>query len=102
LQNHLSPSQAIDAAKKLNINLSGHHSNIINADFIEKSDIVFVFDCSIFMYIASRYPSSLQKIYFLGALGPDDPIIEDPAGKPVEECVKCYRQIIDSINAFKF
>lgn len=97
-----SPPEAIEAGQRLGIDLSAHRSILLNRNNIEKADVIFTFDEENYRTIAKRYPKARAKLFRLGSLDPNSPIvIKDPFGKKADYFYSTYQQIKKAIDVLK-
>ncbi|HEX6267836.1 MAG TPA: hypothetical protein VFZ81_13195, partial [Burkholderiales bacterium] len=93
------PPEALDAARKLGIDLSTHSSTSLDPDLVKRAELIFVFDAHNYEALARRFPESIAKVHFLGALAESGPaMIDDPFGKGPEAFERAYQIISDAVR----
>jgi protein-tyrosine-phosphatase/predicted ATP-grasp superfamily ATP-dependent carboligase len=98
--NRSSPDAGIEAAKSFGIDLSKHHSIVVDTELMKWADLVFVFDLENEQAIESRWPEEMGKVHYLGALDLASPlVITDPYGSRVEDFEKIYARIAKVIQS---
>ncbi len=89
-----SPATAIVAARKFQVDLTGHESRGLENDLVNTDGIVIVFDKENYLALTNRFSHLNKRIFLLAELGGDSsPYIEDPFGGGQEEFEATYRQI---------
>jgi protein-tyrosine-phosphatase len=97
-----SPDEAISAALKFGVDLSGHRSKEITEDMVNAADIIFVFDYNNFKEITRKYRSAKDRTFFIGNLLPSESFfLDDPWGKPDNFYESVYRNIDQALLIFK-
>ena len=87
-------TEAIIAMKKYDIDLMGHHSQAINSELLEKSDLIFTMTAAHKMVLS---PSAPDKTYTLCEFAGIDGDIDDPFGGDVEEYEDCAEEIYNAL-----
>lgn len=87
-------TEAIIAMKKYDVDLMGHHSQAINSELLEKSDLIFAMTAAHKMVLA---PSAPDKTYTLCEFADIDGDIDDPFGGDVEEYEECAQEIYNAL-----
>ena len=87
-------TEAIIAMKKYDIDLMGHHSQAINSELLEKSDLIFAMTAAHKMVLS---PSAPDKTYTLCEFAGIDGDIDDPFGGDVEEYEECAEEIYNAL-----
>ena len=87
-------NEAIIAMKKYDIDLLQHHSQSINSELLEKSDLILTMTAAHKMVLA---PSAPQKTYTLCEYAGVDGDIDDPFGGDVDEYEECADQIYNAL-----
>ena len=87
-------TEAIIAMKKYDVDLMGHHSQAINSELLEKSDLIFTMTAAHKMVLA---PSAPDKTYTLCEFADIDGDIDDPFGGDVEEYEECAQEIYNAL-----
>jgi protein-tyrosine-phosphatase len=99
VDNRQSPRAAITAARKLNIDLSGHRSNTISDYDVDQADLIFVFDEKNLLAFSEHFPASRSRVHLLGYLLDSGPLeIIDPFGGSDAEFECVYSVIQTAIN----
>lgn len=91
-----SPGVAVQAAGKHGVNLTLHRSRHACEQTIRAASVIVLFDRINWSSLNARYPSSLDKAYFLGEFANlDEKVIEvlDPEGQSEAAFDATYRQI---------
>jgi len=102
VENRVCPTQAVQAARKLGIDLAVHCSTLVTEDSVSKAEIILTFDSENQRTVMNRYPLAKGKIYRLGMLTPQGPTtIKDPFGKSSTEFDAAYRNIIRLLDSLK-
>jgi len=92
--NRPSVPEAIEAAKRLGIDLSTHRSKRLDASLVSNADLIFTFDENNRLEVLHEFPTARSKIVRLGLLlDNESPVIADPFGGSVEMYLKTYRMI---------
>ncbi len=87
-------AEAIIAMKKYDIDLLGHHSQVINTELLKKSDLVLTMTATHKMLIE---PSCAGRVYTLCELAGVDGDIKDPYGGNAEEYEECAEDIYNAL-----
>ena len=94
------PSIAVEIAEEFGVNLSDHRSAQVNREAFEEADIIFTFDGFDYEALRSLYSSARAKIYLMGTLCLDTPlVIKDPYGEGAEEFRRTYGIIAHVLDA---
>lgn len=89
--------EAVFAAKKYGVDLSGHRSRVINDALIEESDVIFVFDEENLQNIITRYPKIRDKVWYVSEVTKKVPVtIPDPYGKDLAAYEEVYEEIAEN------
>ena len=91
-----SPGVAVQAAGKHGVNLTAHRSRHACEQTIRSASVIVLFDRINWSSLNARYPSSMDKAYFLGELdNMNEKATEvlDPEGQSEEAFDATYRQI---------
>ncbi|MBS7297888.1 MAG: low molecular weight protein arginine phosphatase [Eubacteriales bacterium] len=88
-------AEAIVAMKKYDIDLLGHHSQTINAELIENSDLILTMTAAHKM-ILDQYAS--EKTFTICEYAEMDGDIPDPYGSDVEEYEKCAEKLFTALK----
>ena len=92
-------AEAVFAAKRYGVDLSGHRSRVVSDALIQESDVIFVFDEENLQNILTSYPESRDKVWFLSAVTQKVPaIIADPYGKDLAAYEEVYEEIAGNIR----
>lgn len=93
------PPEALDAARKLGIDLSAHSSTSLDPDRVKRAELIFVFDAHNYEALARRFPEAVAKVHFLGVLAENGPaMIDDPFGKGPQAFERAYQVISDAVR----
>jgi protein-tyrosine-phosphatase len=77
------PQFVCSAAESLGIDLTKHRSRCVNAEMMERADLVVAMDLRNYRLIKQRFPRFLRKTVLLGLYQPDPEIeIRDPYDSP--------------------
>jgi len=102
VENRLCPTQAVQAASKLRIDLADHRSTLITENSIRNAELIFTFDSENQRTVMKRYPFAKGKIHRLGLLTPQGPIsIQDPFGKSSTQFQSVYQDIMRLLESLK-
>ena len=94
-----SPEHARDAASALEVDLSGHRSQVLTEALVDRADVIFVFDYENYRQVLTTCPSARGRVFPLGAVCAGGPLfIEDPWGLGPESFEECYRQIGEAVG----
>jgi protein-tyrosine-phosphatase/predicted ATP-grasp superfamily ATP-dependent carboligase len=94
-----SPGNAVQAASKLGVDLSGHRSRVVTAQDVAQADAIFIFDAINRSEMLKAFPHARGKIHFIGALDSRGPLtIPDPWGCGVETFSEVYQQIAGTLR----
>jgi protein-tyrosine-phosphatase len=89
-----SPTEAEVAAAAFGIDLKNHCSRVATEDELRMSDMMIVFDRKNWLAIRSMCPEVMQRVAYLGAADPNEPLeVRDPFGQGVEEFHRCYGRV---------
>lgn len=92
-----SPDLAIVASRSFNIDLSKHGARKMSQKILDKFDIILVFDLENLMDIRKHYPQVKDKTFIISHII-DEPWIDDPYGKRIEEFQNSYKLISESLD----
>jgi protein-tyrosine-phosphatase/predicted ATP-grasp superfamily ATP-dependent carboligase len=88
------PAAALEAARRLGVDLSGHRSRVITQADVDGADVILIFDRDNRDHLRAQFSGLQGKVHYLGALEVEGPLeIADPHGLPLQEFVKCYERI---------
>lgn len=87
--------EAIIAMKKYDIDLLSHHSQVINSELLEKSDLILTMTAAHKMVLS---PSAPDKTFTLCEFAEVDSDIDDPYGGDVEEYEECAEEIYKALQ----
>ncbi len=87
-------NEAIIVMKKYDIDLLGHHSQSINTELIEKSDLILTMTAAHKMVLE---PSKQGKTFTLCEYAGIDKDIDDPYGGDVSEYEECAKELYDAL-----
>ncbi len=86
-----SPDNAITAASRWGVDLTGHRSQLLTKQMVHAAAAVFVFDAENADRVSNEFQCPRGRIHFVGALNPSGPLyIEDPWGGTIEQFQDCY------------
>jgi protein-tyrosine-phosphatase/predicted ATP-grasp superfamily ATP-dependent carboligase len=89
-----SPGEAIEAARRLGIELDEHRSTILTSEEVRAADAIITFDEQIRRELLRQHPAARGKVFRFGALGKSaDLSVDDPLGEDVSTFVEIYSQI---------
>jgi len=89
-----SPGEAVGAATALGIDLTSHRSQVATERELKSIDLIIVFDRENWLAIRSMCPEVMQRVTYLGAANPNEPLeVPDPFGHGIEEFRECYRRV---------
>ena len=89
-----SPAEAVEAAAALGIELTNHCSQVVTEEELKLIDLIIVFDRANWLAIRSMCPEVMQRVAYLGAADPNEPLeVQDPFGHGIEEFHECYRRV---------
>lgn len=94
--NRASPPEARAQAGRCGLDLSPHRSQVLSAEVIGKSDLIFVMDVLQQRAICRRFGRSEKDVLILGDLDPrpiDRRTIRDPVEQPEEVFAASYERI---------
>ena len=104
-----SPQVAIDAAARRGVAMAAHRSQYAFAPLVEAASLILIFDMVNYNGLLTRYPTHMDKVFFVGELGGNgntgeeisDPIGRSAAGfdKTYAEIDACLLQLAGQINA---
>lgn len=89
-----SPGEAVEAATSLGIDLTNHCSRVATEKELKSIDLIIVFDRKNWLEIRSMCPEVMQRVAYLGAADPNEPLeVPDPFGHGIEEFDECYGRV---------
>lgn len=88
-------SEAVVAMQRYGIDLLGHHSQPVNTELLEKSDIILTMTAAHKMVLEQTCPG---KVYTLCEYAGADFDIEDPYGGDVAEYEECAKQLYEVLG----
>lgn len=89
-----SPDAAIEAARRLGVDLASHRSRVLDRALAESVDVILIFDREQQSTLEAWYPEALDRMHYLGALDPAGPLeIGDPYGCDVDNFLATYRHL---------
>jgi len=100
VEDRRSPDDAVNAAKRVHIDLTKHKSQFAHKDMIEAASVILIFDEKNQLDMASMYPDAGYKVINLGNLLQVPQDIKDPYGQCSEVFDLCYQQIHDAMADF--
>jgi len=91
-----SPKEAVEAAARRGIDLSGHRSQLVTPALVRAADLIIVMEAEQRRAVCERFGRSPRDVFLLGDLDPE-PItsrsIEDPWGRRATVCVASFGRI---------
>jgi protein-tyrosine phosphatase len=92
---------AVEAAREFGVRLENHRARMLDVEMVEKADAVLVMDFRNYVQVASKYPNSKKKTFFLGAYANDAQGIEirDPYYLGLEATSRCFHVLNLCISA---
>ncbi|MGD0201585.1 MAG: ATP-grasp domain-containing protein [Bryobacteraceae bacterium] len=89
-----SPDAAIEAARRLGVDLGSHRSRVLERALADSADVILIFDREQQSALEAWYPEALDKVHYLGALDPTGPLeIGDPYGCELDGFLASYRRL---------
>jgi protein-tyrosine-phosphatase/predicted ATP-grasp superfamily ATP-dependent carboligase len=89
-----SPGEAVEAAAAFGIDLTSHCSRVATEKELKLIDLIIVFDRENWLAIRSMCPEVMQRVAYLGAADPNDPLeVADPFGHGIDEFRECYGRV---------
>ncbi len=85
------PPEAMTAAARRGVDLSGHRSQLLTADSARRADLIVVMDPAQARAIRDRFARRLRDIVVLGDLDPA-PLATRTIQDPVDQCVEVFEQ----------
>jgi predicted ATP-grasp superfamily ATP-dependent carboligase/protein-tyrosine-phosphatase len=94
-----SPADAVAAAAAWQVDLTAHRSNVVSADLVRQSDVIFVFDRLNYSRMVERFPEARNRLHLLGALDAGSPLfVTDPWGRGPDAYAAAYRRIAETLS----
>jgi len=94
--------RACEVATEFGITLESHRTQLLTADVIKQSDIIFVMDFLNEAELLGYYPEAAQKVFVLGEYvqkpGSELAEIQDPYNGDVADIRRCYHILDDYIQ----
>ena len=90
------PPDAIQVARRRNVDLSAHRSQLITAHCVREAELIIVMDQHQARALRHRFPIGRRQICVLGDLDPEPIVargIEDPIEQPPEVFRRAYERI---------
>ncbi|MDQ6749553.1 MAG: hypothetical protein M3Z33_02175 [Actinomycetota bacterium] len=88
------PALAVTVAGRLGVDLEDHRSRLLDDDFVELCDSIFVFDEDNYRTLVREHPAAKGRVHFLGALSEHEPLfVPDPFGGQAEDYELIYGRI---------
>lgn len=95
----LCPRNAVIAGRDNDVDMKNHRSVVINDEYMDNADIVFVFDYENMSKVVSKYPRYRSKIWYLSEVTTVGLLeIPDPYGNDRSVFDKIYSQIRHNID----
>lgn len=89
-----SPEAAIEAARRLGVELGPHQSRVMDREMAARADVILIFDREQQSTLEAWYPEALGKVHYLCALDPTGPLeIPDPYGRDAGVFLACYQRL---------
>jgi protein-tyrosine-phosphatase/predicted ATP-grasp superfamily ATP-dependent carboligase len=93
------PAWITTLASEFGVDLSHHHSQVINESDAHSADAIFIMDRRNFAALTCQFPWAEPKTYFLGLFADDDRIeIDDPYSLSAEEARLRFQQLVLSLD----
>jgi len=90
----MSPLNAVEAARKFDVDVSLHLSRYIGDADLNNPDMIFIMDKINHQKIRRTYPQIMDKVFLLDENGG----IADPYGKEFNDYIQCYTKIKANID----
>lgn len=91
-----SPKEAVEAAARRGIDLSGHRSQLVTPDLVRAAELIIVMEAGQRRMVCERFGRSARDVVLLGDLDPG-PVrsraIEDPWGRRATVCASAFGRI---------
>jgi protein-tyrosine-phosphatase/predicted ATP-grasp superfamily ATP-dependent carboligase len=93
-RNRRSPRDAVEAARRFEVELDAHRSSVISQADIEAVDVILCFDEEIRSELCARHPCARSKTFRFGMLRSAGRVgVVDPFGRPFSRFCEAYEQI---------
>ena len=93
-QGRMSPAEALEAARRLGIDLEEHRSALITDDEIAAADMIVCFDEKVRGKLLSYHPQARAKVFRFGMLSPRGSVsVADPFGHDLPDFCGAYDHI---------
>jgi protein-tyrosine phosphatase len=100
-QSETSPENAVIAARYFGVDLSGHKPSLVTADMVNEASVIAGMHYFNYTEFKKIFPRMEYKFFLLKHLAwPEYMLlnIPDPFGKPLNDFVKCFREISHCID----
>ena len=91
-----SPKEAVEAAARRGIDLTGHRSQLVTPDLVRAAELILVMEAVQGRMVCERFGRSPRDVVILGDLDPE-PVrsraIEDPWGRRATVCASAFGRI---------
>lgn len=97
-----SPDAAVKVARSYGVSLEEHRSVPLDERAVREFDVILLFDQTNFRTLKRSYPTARDKMYLLGLLNDDGPLlIEDPFGREEDRFRTIFGRIRSSLSALE-
>ncbi|MGH9614736.1 MAG: low molecular weight protein-tyrosine-phosphatase [Bryobacteraceae bacterium] len=103
---HATPGKPADprgvtVAREYGLDLSAHRASLLDAEMVEKADLLLVMDYRNAAEAVWRYPDARRKVVLLGRFDREwesDPVIPDPYGGDIGEVRAAYGRVAAAVE----
>jgi protein-tyrosine-phosphatase len=97
-----SPSEAVQAASAVGLDLSAHRSRVADDALIDSAGLIFCMDLHNYGELRRTWPRAAGRIFLLGSFDPQGGALEiaDPWGGQASAFQHCYGRISRSLDEF--
>jgi protein-tyrosine-phosphatase/predicted ATP-grasp superfamily ATP-dependent carboligase len=95
------PAEAVSAARRFEVDLSGHRSSVLCEEKLSQKDFVFVFDIESWGLLRQNFRRYKSKVFLLGSIGDNSRVqmISDPYGQDEKAFAETYSHMASLLDS---
>jgi predicted ATP-grasp superfamily ATP-dependent carboligase/protein-tyrosine-phosphatase len=94
-------ARAIEVAARRGVSLERHTATLLNADLVNRADLIIVMDFRNEARVLAEYPVARGRVALLGSFASDNGFVaevKDPYGTPEAEIDRCFDEVAQYVD----